>query len=100
MNGCHENPENNRKMKPLHTCYIKQKPSETQHLCGFRGTDGMKLGFTAFLNVRNNILDLRGILSGVSDQPPTARDANVSITKQAKPTKLQRAILAGILGEK
>ena len=39
-------------------------------------------------------------LSGVSDQPPTARDANVSITKQAKPTKVQRAILAGILGKK
>ena len=45
-------------------------------------------------------LTLPVTLSGVSDNPPTASDASVSITKKAETTKLQRAILAGILGEK
>jgi predicted metalloprotease with PDZ domain len=39
-------------------------------------------------------------LKGVSDNPPTESEIVVHITKQAKTTKLQRAILAGILGEK
>ena len=39
-------------------------------------------------------------LKGVSDNPPTESEIVVQITKQAKPTKLQRAILAGILGKK
>ena len=38
-------------------------------------------------------------LKDVSDNPPTESEIVVRITKQAKPTKLQRAILAGILGE-
>lgn len=37
-------------------------------------------------------------LSGIVDNPPTARDAKVRITKKAEATKLQRAILASILG--
>ena len=45
-------------------------------------------------------LTLPVTLSGVSDDPPTARDANVRITKKPQTTKLQRAILAGILGKK
>ena len=45
-------------------------------------------------------LTLPVTLSGVSDNPPTASDASVSITKKAETTKLQRAILAGILGKK
>ena len=39
-------------------------------------------------------------LKGISDKPPTASEVVVRITKQAKPTKLQRAILASILGGK
>ena len=39
-------------------------------------------------------------LKGVSDNPPTESEVVVRITKQAKTTRLQRAILAGILGEK
>jgi len=38
-------------------------------------------------------------LKGVSDKPPTELEVVVRITKQAKTTKLQRAILAGILGK-
>lgn len=38
-------------------------------------------------------------LKGVSDNPPTESEVVVHITKQAKTTKLQRAILAGILGK-
>lgn len=38
-------------------------------------------------------------LKGVSDNPPTESETVVHITKQAKTTKLQRAILAGILGK-
>ena len=39
-------------------------------------------------------------LKGVSDNPPTESEVVVRITKQAETTKLQRAILAGILGKK
>lgn len=39
-------------------------------------------------------------LSEVSDDPPTASEVVVRITKKAETTKLQRAILAGILGKK
>ena len=39
-------------------------------------------------------------LSGMIDNPPTARDANVRITKQTETTELQRSILVGILGTK
>ena len=39
-------------------------------------------------------------LKGVSDNPPTESETVVRIIKQAKTTKLQRAILAGILGKK
>ena len=39
-------------------------------------------------------------LKDVSDNPPTESEIVVHITKQVKTTKLQRAILAGILGEK
>ena len=39
-------------------------------------------------------------LKGVSDNPPTESEVVVRITKQAKPTKLQRAIFAGILGKR
>ena len=38
-------------------------------------------------------------LGGIVDNPPTARDAKVRITKKAETTKLQRAILASILGK-
>ena len=38
-------------------------------------------------------------LKGISDNPPTESETVVHITKQAKTTKLQRAILAGILGK-
>ena len=38
------------------------------------------------------------ILSGIVDNPPTSRNASVSITKTKETTKLQRAILASILG--
>lgn len=39
-------------------------------------------------------------LSGMIDHPPTARDANVRITKQTETTELQRTILANILRQK
>ena len=39
-------------------------------------------------------------LKGVSDNPPTESEVVVRITKQTETTKLQRTILAGILGEK
>lgn len=39
-------------------------------------------------------------LKGVSHNPPTEAEMVVYITKQAKTTKLQRAILAGILGKR
>ena len=39
-------------------------------------------------------------LKGISDNPPTESEIVVRITKQAKPTKLQRAILAGILDKR
>ena len=39
-------------------------------------------------------------LKGVSNNPPTESEMVVRITKKAETTKLQRAILAGILGEK
>ena len=45
-------------------------------------------------------LPLSITLSGIIDNPPTARDASVSITKKTETTKLQRAILASILGSK
>ena len=38
-------------------------------------------------------------LSGVVENPPTTRDASVRITKKTEATRLQRAILASILGE-
>ena len=38
-------------------------------------------------------------LQGVSNNPPTESEVVVRITKQAKPTKVQRAILASILGK-
>lgn len=37
-------------------------------------------------------------LSGIVDNPPTLRDASVSITKKTETNKLQRRILASILG--
>ena len=52
------------------------------------------------IEVEGETLTMPVTLSGVSDDPPTARDANVSITKKAEVAKLQRAILAGILGKK
>ena len=39
-------------------------------------------------------------LKGVSDNPPTESEVVVRITKQAETTKLQRAILASILGRR
>ena len=39
-------------------------------------------------------------LKGVSDNPPTESEVVVRITKQTETTKLQRAILAGILGKR
>ena len=51
--------KSNRKIKSLHTCHIKQKPSETQRSCGFSDANGMKLGRTAFLSVYDDLLDLR-----------------------------------------
>ena len=53
--------KNNRKINPLRRCYVKQKPSEAQHFCGYRDAAGMKLGFTAFLTPYNDRLDLGGI---------------------------------------
>jgi predicted metalloprotease with PDZ domain len=52
------------------------------------------------IEVDGETLTLPVTLSGVSDDPPTARDASVRITKEPQTTKLQRAILAGILGKK
>ena len=43
-------------------------------------------------------LTLPVTLSGVVENPPTIRDASVRITKKAETTRLQRAILASILG--
>ena len=45
-------------------------------------------------------LPLSITLSGIVDNPPTSRNASVSITKTKETTKLQRAILASILGSK
>ena len=53
--------KNNRKINPLRRCYVKQKSSETQHFCGYRDAEGMKLGFTAFLIPYDDRLDLGGI---------------------------------------
>jgi len=53
--------KNNRKIHLIHRCYVKQKPSETQHFDGYRDTEGMKLGFTTFLIPDDDTLDLRGI---------------------------------------
>ena len=53
--------KNNRKINLFHSWYVKQKPSETQHFCGYQDAAGMKLGFTAFLTPYNDKLDLRGI---------------------------------------
>ena len=44
-------------------------------------------------------LTLPVTLSGVVENPPTIRDASVRITKKAETTRLQRAILASILGK-
>ena len=51
--------KSNRKIKSLHTCHIKQKHSETQRFCGFSDAKGLKLGFTTFLSVYDDLLDLR-----------------------------------------
>ncbi len=51
--------KSNRKIKSRHTCHIKQKPSETQRFFGFSDANGMKLGFTTFLSVYDDLLDLR-----------------------------------------
>ena len=51
--------KNNRKMNPFHRCYVKEKASETQHFCGYRGAAGMKLGFTVVLITYDAVLDLR-----------------------------------------
>ncbi|MCY3551894.1 MAG: hypothetical protein OYL97_13670 [Candidatus Poribacteria bacterium] len=49
-------------MNMVDMCYVKHKPSETQHFCGnHRDNDGMKLGFTRFLITYDNTPDLRGI---------------------------------------
>ena len=53
--------KNNRKINLFHSCYVKQKPSKTQHFCGYRDAAGMKLGFTGFLIPYDDRLDLRGI---------------------------------------
>lgn len=57
LNEFHQKPENNRKMNPLHRCYVKQKPRETQRFCAFLDSDSMKLGFTAFLRAYDDPLD-------------------------------------------
>ena len=49
--------KSNRKIRFLHTCHIKQKHSETQRFCGFSDAKGMKLGFTTFLSVYDDLLD-------------------------------------------
>ena len=51
------------------------------------------------IEVNDETLTLPITLSGVSENPPTTRDPSVRITKKAKTTRLQRAILADILGK-
>ena len=57
MTGVVSTLKSNRKIKFLHTYHIKQKPSETQRSCGFSDANGMKLGFTTFLSVYDDLLD-------------------------------------------
>ena len=45
-------------MNLLHRRYVKQKMSETQHLCSPWNPNGLKLGFTVLLSVPNDMLDL------------------------------------------
>ena len=51
------------------------------------------------IEVNDETLILPVTISGVSENPPTTRDPSVRITKKTKTTRLQRAILAGILGK-
>ena len=51
------------------------------------------------IEVNDETLTLPITLSGVSENPPTTRDPSVRITQKAKTTRLQRAILADILGK-
>ncbi len=54
---------------------------------------------TVTIEENDETLTLPITLSGVVENPPTIRDISVRITKKAEPTKLQRAVLAGILGK-
>lgn len=53
---------------------------------------------TVTIEENDETLTLPVTLSGIFDNPPTTRDVSVRITKKAETNRLQRAILAGILG--
>lgn len=61
----------------------------------WRSGEAVTLGFEE----NGKPVTVTATLKGVSDNPPTESEVVVRITKQAKTTKLQRAILAGILGK-
>ena len=54
---------------------------------------------TVTIEENDKTLTLPVTLSGIVENPPTTRDVSVRITKKAKTTRLQRAILASILGK-
>ncbi len=53
---------------------------------------------TVTIEENGETLTLPVTLSGIVENPPTTRDVSVRITKKAKTTRLQRAILASVLG--
>ncbi|RKU11095.1 hypothetical protein C6501_13225 [Candidatus Poribacteria bacterium] len=53
---------------------------------------------TVTIEENDETLTLPITLNGISENPPTTRDASVRITKKAETNRLQRAILASILG--
>ncbi|MDE0085012.1 MAG: hypothetical protein OXU23_04820 [Candidatus Poribacteria bacterium] len=53
---------------------------------------------TVTIEENDETLTLPVTLSGISENPPTTRDVSVRITKKVETNRLQRAILAGILG--
>lgn len=54
---------------------------------------------TVTIEENDQTLTLPVTLSGIVKNPPTTRDVSVHITKKEKTTRLQRAILASILGK-
>jgi len=79
---------------PIETTLELRKLAKT-----WKSGETLELTFKEF-GKEDKDMTLLVTLNGVSDNPPTEAEVSVRIAKMEKTTRLQRAILAGILGEK